>query len=352
MTERTVLITGGAGFIGSALVRAWRTQRAEDRIVVLDALTHAGHRENLAPMSERGELDLVQADIRDRGAVTDAFSEVRPQTVVHLAAESHVDRSIDGPADCITTNVTGTLNLLEAFRTRWRDAGEPGSMRFHHVSTDEVYGSLAADAPAFTEDSPYAPNSPYAASKAAADHLVRAWHRTYGLPVTLSNGSNNLGPRQHPEKLIPTVIQHALAGQPIPVYGDGLQRRDWIWVDDHCDALLRIVEDGVVGRTYNVGAGQELDNLSLVGRICQVLDRERPRASGSHADAIEHVTDRPGHDRRYAIDASRIRRELAWAPSLELDDALAQTVTWYLENGDWLRAVGGSDPSPRQGLER
>jgi dTDP-glucose 4,6-dehydratase len=280
------------------------------------------------------------ADIRDRTALDRVFARHRPDAVMHLAAESHVDRSIDGPSDFIETNVNGTFHLLEAARLYWQAQGRPASFRFHHISTDEVFGSLPPDpAVRFTETTAYDPRSPYSASKAASDHLVRAWHETYGLPVVLTNCSNNYGPYHFPEKLVPVIILNALAGQPLPIYGNGSNIRDWLYVEDHADALLCVLERGQVGRSYAIGGGNERTNLDLVRSLCTILDRKRPKPLGSYADQITFVTDRPGHDARYAIDASRIRDELGWQPSVTLDQGLERTVDWYLANESWWRAL-------------
>jgi dTDP-glucose 4,6-dehydratase len=281
-----------------------------------------------------------QVDIRDRAALDRVFETHQPDAVMHLAAESHVDRSIDGPADFIETNVLGTFQLLEAARAYWTSAGKPGHFRFHHISTDEVFGSLGANPEdKFTEATPYDPRSPYSASKAASDHLVRAWHETYGLPVVLTNCSNNYGPFHFPEKLIPVVILKALAGEPIPVYGKGENVRDWLYVEDHADALLLVLQKGEVGESYNIGGENERRNIDLVRTLCAVLDEKRPKAAGSYAEQITFVTDRPGHDARYAIDPSRIRRELGWRPSVTVEEGLALTVQWYLDNEAWWRPL-------------
>ncbi|MFP4239698.1 dTDP-glucose 4,6-dehydratase [Rhodosalinus sp.] len=333
-----LLVTGGAGFIGSAVVRLAVGRGHE--VVNLDALTYAACLDNVASVAQNPLYAFERADIRDRAALDRIFAAHCPDAVMHLAAESHVDRSIDGPGTFIDTNVTGTCTLLEAARAYWTRAGRPESFRFHHVSTDEVYGSLPADPSVkFTEDTPYAPRSPYSASKAASDHLVRAWHETYGLPVVLTNCSNNYGPYHFPEKLIPVVILNALAERPIPVYGDGSNVRDWLYVEDHADALLLVLQQAPVGRTYNIGGETERSNLALVRSLCAILDRLRPRAAGPHAALIEFVTDRPGHDARYAIDPGRIRRELGWRPSVTLDEGLERTVRWYLDNEAWWRAL-------------
>ncbi len=330
-----LLITGGAGFIGSAVVR--RAICDGHQVVSLDALTYAGCIENVAPISDAPDYIFVRADIRDRAALDAVLAQHQPDAVMHLAAESHVDRSIDGPGTFIETNVIGTYTLLEAARAHWMGLGRPGSFRVHHISTDEVYGSLGATGQ-FTEETPYSPRSPYSASKAAGDHLVRAWHKTYGLPVVLSNCSNNYGPYHFPEKFIPVVILTALAGQPIPVYGQGENVRDWLYVEDHAEALLRVVQRGRVGRTYNIGGENEVRNIDLVQMICAILDAKRPKAT-PYADQITFVIDRPGHDQRYAIDATRIRRELGWRPLVTLEEGLERTVQWYLDNETWWRAL-------------
>ncbi|WP_066560187.1 dTDP-glucose 4,6-dehydratase [Croceicoccus bisphenolivorans] len=337
-----ILVTGGAGFIGSAVVRL-AIARGHD-VLNVDALTYAACLENLDPVAHDPHYSFARIDICEREAVDEAFTVFRPDAVLHLAAESHVDRSIDGPGSFISTNITGTFHLLEAARAYWTRNGKPGSFRFHHVSTDEVYGSLPDDpAVRFTEDTPYDPRSPYSASKAASDHLVRAWHETYGLPVLVTNCSNNYGPYHFPEKLIPVVILNALAGKPLPIYGKGENIRDWLYVEDHADALLCVLSGGKVGRTYNIGGGNERRNIDLVRDICAILDKKRPKAVGSYADQIAFVTDRPGHDARYAIDASRIEDELGWSPSRTLREGLADTVDWYLANERWWRALQDRD---------
>lgn len=337
-----ILVTGGAGFIGSAVVR--HAVRAGHDVVNLDALTYAACLDNVASVAGDPGYRFVQADIRDRAALDAVFADHAPDAVMHLAAESHVDRSIDGPGDFIETNITGTYNMLEAARGHWAARGRPDTFRFHHISTDEVYGSLPADpAVKFTEETPYDPRSPYAASKAGSDHLVRAWFETYGLPVVLTNCSNNYGPYHFPEKLIPVIILNALAGKPLPIYGDGSNVRDWLYVEDHAEALLLVVQRGRVGRSYNIGGDNERTNLELVRTLCSILDRLRPRAAGSYADLITFVTDRPGHDARYAIDATRIRDELGWRPSVTLEEGLEKTVRWYLENETWWRALQTRD---------
>lgn len=335
-----LLVTGGAGFIGSAVVRL--AVARGHAVVNVDALTYAACLDNVASVAQSPLYAFEQADIRDRAALDRVFAKHRPDAVMHLAAESHVDRSIDGPGDFIETNVTGTFNMLEAARKYWTEAGRPETFRFHHISTDEVFGSLPKDpAIKFTEDTPYDPRSPYSASKASSDHLVRAWHETYGLPVVLTNCSNNYGPFHFPEKLVPVIILNALAGRPLPIYGDGSNIRDWLFVEDHADALLLVVEKGALGRSYNIGGENERTNLELVRTLCAILDEKRPKAQGSYADQITFVTDRPGHDARYAIDPTRIRTELGWRPSVTVEEGLARTVQWYLDNEPWWRALQG-----------
>ncbi|MCR9147323.1 MAG: dTDP-glucose 4,6-dehydratase [Rhodobacteraceae bacterium] len=329
-----LLVTGGAGFIGSAVVRLAIARGHE--VVNLDALTYAACLENVASIAHNPRYTFEKADIRDRAALDRIFAAHKPDAVMHLAAESHVDRSIDGPGDFIETNITGTYNMLEAARKYWTDAGRFAHFRFHHISTDEVFGSLPNDpAVQFTEDTPYDPRSPYSASKASSDHLVRAWHETYGLPVVLTNCSNNYGPYHFPEKLVPVIILNALAGKPLPIYGDGSNIRDWLYVEDHADALLLVVAKGALGRSYNIGGENERTNLQLVQTLCGILDAKRPKQSGSYADQITFVTDRPGHDARYAIDPTRIRQELGWRPSVTVDEGLEKTVQWYLDNDAW-----------------
>lgn len=330
-----ILVTGGAGFIGSAVVRLAVSRGHE--VVNLDALTYAANLENVAPVAQSALYAFEQADIRNRAALDRVFAKHQPDAVMHLAAESHVDRSIDGPGAFIETNVTGTYNLLEAARAYWTKQGKPGGFRFHHISTDEVFGSLG-ETGQFTEATPYDPRSPYSASKAASDHLVRAWHETYGLPVVLTNCSNNYGPFHFPEKLVPVVILNALHGRPIPVYGDGANVRDWLYVEDHADALLLCLEKGAVGRSYNIGGENEARNIDLVRTICAHLDEMRPEGA-PHDRLITFVTDRPGHDRRYAIDPTRIRTELGWRPSVTVEEGLRRTVAWYLDNESWWRPL-------------
>ena len=335
-----ILVTGGAGFIGSAVVRLAVARGHE--VVNLDALTYAACLDNVASVANSPLYAFEQADIRDRAALDRILATHTPDAILHLAAESHVDRSIDGPGTFIDTNITGTYTLLEAARAYWQAQGKPDSFRFHHVSTDEVFGSLGPTG-MFTEDTAYDPRSPYSASKAASDHLVRAWSETYGLPVLLSNCSNNYGPYHFPEKLIPVVILNALAGKPLPIYGDGSNVRDWLFVEDHADALLCVLERGTLGRSYNIGGENERSNLELVHTLCDLLDVARPRANGSYSDLITFVTDRPGHDARYAIDPTRIRNELGWRPSVTVEEGLSRTVDWYLANEDWWRALQSRD---------
>ena len=330
-----LLVTGGAGFIGSAVVR--QAIRDGHGVINVDALTYAACPANLAPVANDPDYAFEEADICDATAMDRIFSEHQPDAVMHLAAESHVDRSIDGPGAFIETNVTGTYTLLEAARRDWERRGRDPAFRFHHISTDEVFGSLGAEGQ-FTETSPYQPNSPYAASKAASDHLVRAWFETYDLPVIVTNCSNNYGPYHFPEKLIPVVILNALAGQPIPVYGEGANVRDWLFVEDHADALLTVLMRAEVGQTYCVGGENEVTNIDLVRRLCAILDDRRPDAA-PHDRLIELVADRPGHDLRYAINPTKLRTDLGWRPSVALDEGLERTVDWYLANEDWWRPL-------------
>jgi dTDP-glucose 4,6-dehydratase len=330
-----ILITGGAGFIGSAVVRL-AIARGHS-VVNLDALTYAACLENVAEAAKDPNYAFVEVNICDRAALDAVFAEHKPDVVMHLAAESHVDRSIDGPGTFIETNVMGTFHLLEAARAYWVDQGRPDSFRFHHISTDEVFGSLG-DTGQFTETTPYDPRSPYSASKASSDHLVRAWHETYGLPIVLTNCSNNYGPYHFPEKLIPVVILNALAGKPIPIYGNGDNIRDWLYVEDHADALLLVMEKGTNGKSYNIGGENERSNLELVQTICGILDEKRPRDT-AYADLITYVTDRPGHDARYAIDPTYLRNELGWRPSVTVEEGLELTVQWYLDNQEWWQAL-------------
>ena len=334
-----LLVTGGAGFIGSAVVR--QAVAAGHEVVNLDALTYAACLANVASVAEAPGYTFVQGDIRDSGLLETVFAEHQPDAVMHLAAESHVDRSIDGPGAFIETNVIGTYMLLQTARGYWERQGRPEAFRFHHISTDEVFGSLGADGQ-FTEETPYDPRSPYSASKASSDHLVRAWGHTYGLPVVLSNCSNNYGPYHFPEKLIPVVILNALAGKPIPVYGAGENVRDWLFVEDHADALLTVVSKGQVGRSYNIGGENEARNIDLVRMICALMDEMVPEGA-PHDRLISFVEARPGHDLRYAIDPKRMRGELGWRPSVTLEEGLRRTVRWYLDNRDWWQALQGRD---------
>lgn len=337
-----LLLTGGAGFIGSAVIRHL-IRNTHDQVLNLDSLTYAGNPESLAGVADSERYHFARVDIRDRPALERAFREFRPDAVMHLAAESHVDRSIDGPLAFVDTNVLGTCTLLEVTRRYWREL-EPQrgeGFRFHHVSTDEVYGDLEDPDALFTEYTPYAPSSPYSASKAGSDHLVRAWHRTYRLPVVISNCSNNYGPCQFPEKLIPLMILNALEGRALPVYGQGLQVRDWLYVEDHARALCRVLAAGRVGRTYNIGGHNEMRNIDVVHGICDLLEEMAPPAPGraQYRSLVTHVADRPGHDLRYAIDAGRIRRELGWVPEETFASGLRKTVRWYLDNPSWCRRV-------------
>jgi dTDP-glucose 4,6-dehydratase len=335
-----ILVTGGAGFIGSNFVLDWIAATGEP-VLNLDALTYAGNLRNLASLQNDPRHVFVHGDICDRPLLDRLFAEHRPRAVLHFAAESHVDRSIHGPAAFMRTNVEGSFTLLEAARAHWAalPSDRKAAFRFHHVSTDEVYGSLAPDAPAFTETHAYEPNSPYSASKAASDHLVRAWHHTYGLPVVTTNCSNNYGPWHFPEKLIPLMIVNALAGKPLPVYGDGRQIRDWLYVGDHCSALRAVLAKGRLGETYNVGGWNEQANIDIVHTVCALLDELRPDPAGPYKRLITFVADRPGHDRRYAIDARKIERELGWRPAETFASGIRKTVQWYLANADWVADV-------------
>ena len=336
-----ILVTGGAGFIGSNFVLDWLAQSSEP-VLNLDKLTYAGNLENLASLQGDARHVFVQGDMGDRALVERLLAEHQPRAVLNFAAESHVDRSIHGPEDFIQTNIVGTFRLLEAVRAYWSALPEAKktAFRFLHVSTDEVYGTLGPDDPPFAETNRYEPNSPYSASKAASDHLVRAWHHTYGLPVLTTNCSNNYGPYHFPEKLIPLMIVNALAGKPLPVYGDGMQVRDWLYVRDHCSAIRRVLEAGQPGQTYNIGGWNEKPNLEIVRTICTLLDELRPRADGrSYREQITHVADRPGHDRRYAIDARKIERELGWKPAETFETGIRKTVQWYLDHPEWVQRV-------------
>jgi dTDP-glucose 4,6-dehydratase len=336
-----IFLTGGAGFIGGNFILDWLANSAEN-VINFDKLTYAGNMETLSSVAGNPRHIFVKGDIADQPLVVHLLAEHRPRAIVHFAAESHVDRSIDSPASFIQTNIVGTFHLLEAARGYWNslDGDAQANFRFLHVSTDEVYGALSEDASPFRESDRYAPNSPYAASKAASDHLVRAYHHTYGLPVVTTNCSNNYGPYHYPEKLIPLVIQNALAGLPLPLYGDGRQVRDWLYVEDHCAAISCVLAAGTPGETYNIGGGSEQSNLNVVNTLCAVLDELKPRTDGlSYATQITFVQDRPGHDRRYAIDASKLTRELGWQPRETFESGIRKTVLWYLEHQDWVAAV-------------
>ncbi len=338
-----ILVTGGAGFIGANFVLDWLAQ-SDETVINLDVLTYAGNRENLASLSGDERHIFVQGDIADSTLLTSLLNQHQPRAIINFAAESHVDRSIHGPEDFIQTNIVGTFRLLEAVRAYWNNLQDETkqNFRFLHVSTDEVYGSLAKDEPAFTETHRYEPNSPYSASKAASDHLVRAYHHTYGLPVLTTNCSNNYGPFHFPEKLIPLLVVNALAGKPLPVYGDGQQIRDWLYVKDHCSAIRRVLEAGKVGEVYNIGGWNEKPNIDIVHTVCDILNELRPLSTthgSTYRSLITYVTDRPGHDRRYAIDASKIERELDWKPAETFDTGIRKTIQWYLENQDWVANV-------------
>ena len=336
-----ILVTGGAGFIGANFVLDWLAG-SDEPVINLDKLTYAGNLNNLSSLQGDDRHIFVQGDIGDSALLAQLLAQHQPRAVVNFAAESHVDRSIHGPEDFIQTNMVGTFRLLEAVRHYWQalPTDNKSAFRFLHVSTDEVYGTLSKDAPPFTEEHTYEPNSPYSASKAASDHLVRAWHHTYGLPVLTTNCSNNYGPYHFPEKLIPLMIVNALAGKNLPVYGDGMQVRDWLYVKDHCSAIRRVLEAGQLGETYNVGGWNEKPNIEIVNTVCALLDELRPRTDGqSYASQITYVQDRPGHDRRYAIDARKIERELGWKPAETFDTGIRKTVAWYLDNAEWVANV-------------
>ncbi len=346
-----IFVTGGAGFIGSAVIRHLMGETEHD-VLNFDALTYAANLNSLSMVDASPRYRFVHGDIRDRTCVNEALSGFKPDIVMHLAAESHVDRSIDGPADFIDTNIVGTYTLLEAVRSYWNTlpSAEKESFRFHHISTDEVYGSLGATG-AFEETTPYAPNSPYSASKASSDHLVRAWHHTYGLPVVTSNCSNNYGPYQFPEKLIPLMILNALSGKDLPVYGTGENVRDWLYVDDHAKGLLCVATKGVPGESYNIGGNEEHTNIDVVKCLCALMDELAPSEEGPHERLITHVTDRPGHDARYAINAAKIERDLGWRPEESFETGLRKTVAWYLANADWWKAIqAGTYQGERLGL--
>ncbi|MBS0967522.1 MULTISPECIES: dTDP-glucose 4,6-dehydratase [Yersiniaceae] len=352
-----ILVTGGAGFIGSAVVRHI-INHTDDSVLVVDSLTYAGNLESLAAVADNARYHFAQVDICDRPALDTLFADYQPDVVMHLAAESHVDRSIDGPAAFIETNIIGTYSLLEAARHYWGtlDGERKAAFRLHHISTDEVYGDLHGTDDLFTETTPYAPSSPYSASKASSDHLVRAWQRTYGLPTLVTNCSNNYGPYHFPEKLIPLIILNALAGKPLPVYGNGQQIRDWLYVEDHARALYKVVTEGEIGETYNIGGHNERKNIDVVKTICGILDEliaEKPAGVTHFADLITYVTDRPGHDMRYAIDASKIERTLGWTPEETFESGILKTVQWYLNNKEWWQRVqNGAYAGERLGLQK
>ncbi|MEY0151531.1 dTDP-glucose 4,6-dehydratase [Providencia rettgeri] len=338
-----ILVTGGAGFIGSAVVRHI-INNTNDAIINVDKLTYAGNLESLNSICENNRYTFIQADICDAQAITDIFKQHQPDAIMHLAAESHVDRSIDGPSEFIQTNIIGTYTLLESARQYWNQlpANKKAAFRFHHISTDEVYGDLESTTDLFTETTPYAPSSPYSASKASSDHLVRAWQRTYGLPTIVTNCSNNYGPFHYPEKLIPLIILNALEGKPLPVYGNGQQIRDWLYVEDHAKALYKVVTEGEIGETYNIGGHNEKANIDVVKTICSILEElapNKPNNIGHYSDLITYVTDRPGHDLRYAIDATKIKNELNWIPEETFETGLRKTVEWYLKNLEWCESV-------------
>ena len=341
MTNKNILVTGGAGFIGSAVIR-YLINETNNNVLNIDKLTYAGNLESLASVNDNPRYQFLHADICDKVAMTKAFDDFEPDIVMHLAAESHVDRSIDGPMDFIQTNIIGTYTLLEVARNYWQNLAEDKKSRFkfHHISTDEVYGDLEGTEDLFTEATSYSPSSPYSASKASSDHLVRAWHRTYGLPIVITNCSNNYGPYHFPEKLIPLVILNALDGKPLPVYGDGKQIRDWLYVEDHARALYLVATTAKVGETYNIGGHNEKQNIEVVKKICQILDNLKPREDGDKYESlITFVKDRPGHDLRYAIDASKINNELGWQPQETFESGIQKTVEWYLSNQDWVNHV-------------
>lgn len=338
MNNRTLLITGGAGFIGSALIR-FLIKKTDYQVINLDKLTYAGNLESLAEVSESKSYTFIQGDITNKELVTQILAKYKPSAILHLAAESHVDRSIDGPSEFIQTNIIGTFNLLDCALAYWKNENQNPGFRFQHISTDEVYGSLG-EIGLFTEQTPYDPSSPYSASKASSDHLVRAWERTYGLPVLVTNCSNNYGPNHFPEKLIPLVIQNALSGKPLPVYGDGKQIRDWLFVEDHAKALFTVLEKGKVGETYNVGGDSERQNIEVVKTICACLDEYLPDSKlKPHAQLISYVADRPGHDRRYAIDCTKLKNELGWKQEESFETGIKKTVKWYLDNQSWVKQV-------------
>ncbi|MBU2578440.1 dTDP-glucose 4,6-dehydratase [Patescibacteria group bacterium] len=340
--NRKLLVTGGAGFIGSNFIRYLQTNAPQTVIINLDLLTYAGSLENLQDLPNPDHHHFIKGDVCDQALIESLLRDHEVDTIVHFAAESHVDRSLKGPGAFVQTNIVGTFSLLEAARKVWLQEKhlDNQQVRFHHISTDEVYGSLAPDDPAFEETTPYAPNSPYAASKASSDHLVRSYAHSFGLPITISNCSNNYGPYQFPEKLIPLMILNALTGKPLPIYGDGMQIRDWLYVEDHCDAIWRIIQQGKIGESYNIGGGNQPANIEIVKTICSILDeKDLPSGNKPHNQLIEYVTDRPGHDRRYAMSINKINKELGWQPKHDLKEGLQATVEWYLDNTAWLNAI-------------
>ncbi len=340
--NKNFLVTGGAGFIGANFIRYMQTHAPKVNIINLDLLTYAGSLENLRDLPEPGQYTFVKGNICDQDLIENLLREHTIDTIVHFAAESHVDRSLQGPGAFVNTNILGTYTLLEASRTVWLGENKwgEGQCRFHHISTDEVYGTLAPEDPAFEETTPYAPTSPYAASKASSDHLVRSYSHSFGLPITISNCSNNYGPYQFPEKLIPLMILNALTGKPLPIYGDGMQIRDWLYVEDHCEAIWAILQKGMVGESYNIGGGNQPPNIEIVQTICTLLDQaDLPESHAPHTDLIQYVTDRPGHDRRYAMNITKIHQELGWQPKYDLERGLRATVAWYLDNTEWLNAI-------------
>lgn len=346
-----ILITGGCGFIGSAVIREAISR--DNNVINIDKLTYAGTLESLRSVEKNLNYTFIKEDICNSDAIKEIFYQYKPDCVMHLAAESHVDRSIDHPDQFINTNIFGTYNLLKVSLDYWADRGNPDFFRFHHISTDEVFGTLPQNKSIrFNEESSYDPRSPYSASKASSDHLVRSWHHTFKLPILITNCSNNYGPFHFPEKLIPTVIIKAILGEPIPVYGNGLHIRDWLFVEDHANALLLVLQKGVVGKSYNIGSENECTNIELVGKICEILDKKLPKVSGSYSDQILFVEDRPGHDKRYSIDPTRIKKELGWIPSVTLEKGLNLTIDWYLENQNWWKSLLKLTGGQRLGLKK
>ena len=337
----TIIVTGGAGFIGSNFTSDWVT-KVDEKVINIDLLTYSGNINNLSKINNKKKLNFAEGDIRDKKFIRSIFNDFKPRAIINFAAETHVDKSISSPEDFISTNILGVFNLLEASREYWRNLSEHERQifRFFHISTDEVYGDLKTDEPSFNEKNPYSPNSPYSASKASADHLVRAWNKTYGLPTLISKCSNNYGPYQYPEKLIPLCIINALQHKPIPIYGDGLQIRDWLYVEDHCTAIRKILDKGIPGETYNIGGNNEKTNIQIVNKICEILDDLKPSCKkDSYKELITHTKDRPGHDRRYSVDSSKIEKELGWIPHENFESGIRKTIEWYLENTDWLKEL-------------